>query len=110
MKLHGLTYHGWSLSVIGAKELLKPRRRVLLNIEPRTWVTIRPVRNARGSQYTSKGISWAYLQTLTKEEQEIITNARLMRVLQKTERAVLVEWVGRKGSSVTWIPKQAIEN
>lgn len=110
MKLHGLTYHGWRLTVIGAKEVLKPRRRVLLNIEPRTWITIRPIRNVRGSQYTNKGISWSYLQTLTKEEQEIITNARLMRVLQKTERAVLVEWSGRKGSSVTWIPKQAIAN
>lgn len=109
MKLHGLTYHGWRLSVIGAKEGL-PRRRLLLNIEPRAWLTIRPIRNVRGSQYTNKGISWSYLQTLTKEEQEIITNARLMRVLQKTERAVLVEWSGCKGSSVTWIPKQAIAN
>lgn len=109
-RLQRNSYHGWRLKVIKVRDTTNRRRKTVLKQIHKSWYSIRPMEQIRGSKYTDNGVKWTHIQTLTKEEQNIIKYASLARVLKETKLAVLVEWSGRKGSSVTWIPKQAIAN
>lgn len=105
------SYNGWKLTLIKAKETngnYRGRKPVRL-VNNKVWYEIYPLVNmGRRASVTNNGVRWNGLKSLTKEEQTIVANASLSRVLKSTKLALLIEWTGNKGTTVTWIPKSQL--
>lgn len=110
--LHKLSYHDWRLDLIDTEEKSVTGRRLDKNYYSKSFIRITPLNNInrKYTTFMDNGIPWFFIKNNTKkEERKIIEYAEMYRVLHTTSKAVLVQFIGKKGTVRLWIPKDVMK-
>lgn len=98
-------YFDWRLTISKSEDRGSKSRRVMDNLDHNGYITIKPLGNIRFKRYMDNGVSCKVGQILSNFDKKVVIHAIQYRVIQSTPKAVLIEWLGCKGSTTTWIPK-----
>lgn len=102
-------YGNWRLTIHKSEDKKRKYRHVNSNITNKQYITIRPLGMLKRASRLDNGIHCKVGNLLTNHEKKAVLHAIEYRVLHTTEEAVLISWVGSKGSANTWIPKTYIK-
>lgn len=102
------TYDNWRLNIVTSRDSTLKSKKLVSRVEDKSWVTIRPMVTLKKPNCTDNGVMWAFVKELPEIEKERVLHAEVSRVLSSTPNALLVEWLGSKGTVVAWIPRKLL--